>query len=51
MHTYLADLSVVTLGSFLKEVLVLGHLLLVREGDTINPLKRVIVGVPQEVGC
>ena len=38
MQTYFADLSVVTLGSLLEEVLVLGHLLLVREGDTVHAL-------------
>ena len=47
--TYLADLPVVALRGFLQEVLVLGHLLLVREGDTVDTLQRVVLRVTQEV--
>ena len=49
IETYLANLPVVTLRGFLEEVLVLGHLLLVREGDTVDTLQRVVLGVAEEV--
>ena len=48
---YLADLPVVALRGLLKEVLVLGHLLLVRERDTVDTLQRVVLRVSEEVGC
>ena len=46
---YLADLPVVALRGFLQEVLVLGHLLLVREGDTVDTLQGVVVRVTKEI--
>lgn len=36
--------------SFNKESLVFGHLFLVREGDTVDSLQRIVVGVSEEVG-
>ena len=50
IETYLANLPVVTLRGFLEEVLVLGHLLLVRERDTVDTLQRVVLRVSEEVG-
>ena len=46
---YLADLAMVTLGSLSEERLVLCERLLVGEGDTVDSLQRIIVGVAQEV--
>ena len=51
IETYLADLPVVTLRGFLEEVLVLHHLLLVREGDTVDTLQRVVLRITEEVRC
>lgn len=45
-----SNLAMVTLCSLGKEDFVLGKLFLVREGDTVNTLEGVIVGVSQEVG-
>lgn len=45
----LSNLAMVTLGGLLQELLVLSHLLGVGEGDTIDTLKRVVLGITQEV--
>ena len=45
----LPNLAMVAFGGFGEERLVLGQLLLVGEGDTINPLQRVVVRVSKEV--
>jgi hypothetical protein len=47
----LANFAMVTLGSFGKESLVLGKLLLIRERNTIDSLKRIVVRVTEEVRC
>jgi hypothetical protein len=44
-----ADLAVVALGGLGEEVLVLGHLLLVRERDAVQPLQRVVLLRAEEV--
>ena len=48
-RTDLANLSMVSLCGLLQEMLVLGHLLLVREGDTVDTLKGIIVWISEEV--
>lgn len=48
---FLANLSVITLGCFLNELFVFGHLLLVWEGDTIQTLQRVVLCITQKVRC
>lgn len=45
----LSNLAMVTLGGFFQELLVLSHLLGVRERDTIDTLERVVLGITQEV--
>lgn len=48
---YLSNLSVISFRGLLQEVLVLGHFLLVGEGDTVDSLQRVVVGVSKEIRC
>ena len=48
-RTCLANLSMVTLSSFSQEGFVLRQLFLIREGDTIHSLQRVVVGIAEEV--
>src|SRR5690606_13298029 len=45
----LADASMVTFGGFFEEFLVLCHALLVREANTVDSLKRVILWVAEKV--
>lgn len=40
----------ITLRSFFDELFVFGQLLLVGEGDTIETLERIVVGITQKVG-
>ena len=46
---FFADLTMITFGSFSKEQLVFRHLLLVRERDSIDTLKRLVVRVAKEI--
>jgi len=46
-----ADLPVVPLRCLSEECLILGQLLLVREGDTVDSLEGVVGVVTEEVGC
>lgn len=46
----LADLAVVTLGGLLEILLVLNHHSLIGERDTVDTLKRVVLGITEEVG-
>ena len=41
----------VTLSSLSQEGLVLRQLFLIREGDAVHSLQRVVVGIAEEVGC
>ena len=45
----LSDLAMVTLRSLFEDLLVLSHLLGVRERDTVDSLERIILGVSQEI--
>ena len=45
----LANLSVVALGGLLEHLLVLVHLLLVGERDTVDALEGVVFGVTKEI--
>lgn len=46
---FTADLAMITLGRLFKEFLVRGHLLAIRERDTIDALQGVIVAVTEKV--
>ena len=46
---HLANLTVISLGSFRKESFVLRKLLLIWERDTVDTLQGVIFGVTKEV--
>lgn len=47
----LSNLPVVTLRSFLEELLVFCELLGIGEGDAVYPLKGVVIGVAEPVRC
>jgi len=38
-------------GGLRKEDLVFSQLFLIREGDTVYALQRLVVGVTKEIGC
>jgi len=46
----LTDLAVIALGSLFEVLLVLDHHGLVGEGNTVDTLKRVVLGITEEVG-
>ena len=48
-YTHTPNFPVITPRGLLQESLVLGHLLLVWEGDTVYALKSIIIGVAKEV--
>lgn len=48
-YPYLSDLTVITFSSFFNELFVLGHLLFIRERNTIDTLKGIILGITQKV--
>ena len=41
--------TVIPLGGFLEVLLVLGHLLGIREGHPVNSLEGVVLGISEEV--
>ena len=45
----LSDSAMISLSSFLEELLVLLHLIVVREGDTVDTLQRFVRSVTEEV--
>ena len=45
-----SNLPMIPTGCFGEELLILNHLLLVRERDSVDTLQRVIVGIAEEVG-
>ena len=45
-----ADLTMITFGSFSKEQLVFRHFFFIREGDSIDTLKWLVVRVAKEIG-
>ena len=48
-RTCLANLAMVTLSSLSQEGFVLRQLFLIREGDAVHSLQRVVVGIAEEV--
>jgi hypothetical protein len=46
---YHSDFAMVPFRGFFEEMLIVGHLLFIREGDAIDSLERVIPGVAKPV--
>jgi hypothetical protein len=47
---YHSNFTMIPFRSFFEEMLILGHLLFIWKGDTIDSLERVILGVAKPVG-